>query len=75
VFNPHRQFEALRKSGGFRRFQAAIRRGEQSLQGDINPMLADYGSRSEAAQYSGREVGPEWRCPFHAQGDHDPASD
>jgi FPC/CPF motif-containing protein YcgG len=75
VFNPHRQFDRLRDTGEFRRFQQVIRRGEQELQGDINPMLADHGTRSEAVQYSGRQVDAGWTCPFHAHADHEPASD
>lgn len=64
VFNPHRQFEELKTAGRYPRFQQVIRAGERSLQGDLNPMLADFGDRSEAAQYSGRHVEPDWRCPF-----------
>ncbi|HEY7172043.1 MAG TPA: guanitoxin biosynthesis heme-dependent pre-guanitoxin N-hydroxylase GntA [Vicinamibacterales bacterium] len=66
VFNPHRQFEELRQSGRYRRFQRVIRDGETALQGGINPMLAEFGERSEASQYSGRRVEPGWQCPFHA---------
>jgi uncharacterized protein len=69
VFNPHEQFDRLKDSGRFPRLQQVIRQAEQQLQGDTNPMLADYGTRSEAAQYSGRRVGAEWKCPFHAHGD------
>jgi FPC/CPF motif-containing protein YcgG len=75
VFNPHRQFEALRAHGGYGRFQQVIRHGEQNLQGGINPMLADHGSRSEAVQYSGRQVEGPWRCPFHARASDDAAAD
>ena len=57
VFNPHGQFDRLRETGRYPRFQQVIRTAERSLQGDINPMLADFGSRSEASQYSGRQVG------------------
>jgi FPC/CPF motif-containing protein YcgG len=64
VFNAHRQFEQLKTSGQYARFQQVIRAGERSLQGDVNPMLADFGERSEAAQYSGRHVESDWRCPF-----------
>ena len=67
VFNPHHQFDHLRETGRYPRFQQVIRRAERSLQGDINPMLSDFGSRSEASQYSGRQVDDEWRCPFHAK--------
>jgi FPC/CPF motif-containing protein YcgG len=66
VFNPHRQFEELRQSGRYRRFQRLIREGETALQGGINPMLAEFGERSEASQYSGRRVEAGWECPFHA---------
>jgi FPC/CPF motif-containing protein YcgG len=75
IFNPHRQFERLREDGSYRRFQQVIRRGETELQGDVNPMLANFGSRSEAAQYSGRDVGAGWTCPFHTRAHDDPAQD
>ena len=64
VFNPHRQFDRLRESQRFSRFQHVIREAERNLQGSINPMLADFGDRSEASQYSGRRVAPDWKCPF-----------
>ena len=32
--------------------------------GSINPMLSDFGSGREAAQYSGRQVEPGWTCPL-----------
>ena len=66
VFNPHQQFDQLREVGLYSRFQRVIRDAELDLQGEINPMLSDFGERSEAPQYSGRQVGPEWRRPFHA---------
>jgi FPC/CPF motif-containing protein YcgG len=70
VFNPHRQFERLRQRGDFERFQRVIRERDARLQGDVNPMAADFGARSEAAQYSGRHVDDDWKCPFHP---HPPA--
>jgi len=66
VFNPHQQFDELRRTGRYRRFQHVIREGEAALQGGINPMLAEFGERSEASQYSGRRVESGWKCPFHA---------
>jgi FPC/CPF motif-containing protein YcgG len=69
VFNPHRQFDALRASGRYGRFQQVIRIAEQALQGGINPMLADHGVASEARQYSGRAVDSSWQCPFKPHGD------
>lgn len=70
VFNPHEQFERLRSDGKWKRMQQTIRERDKQLQGSINPMLSDFGERSEAAQYSGRSVGREWeppvgKCPFH----------
>jgi uncharacterized protein len=67
IFNPHAQFDRLRQSGQYGRFQEVVRGAERALQGGINPMLADFGERSEAPQYSGRQVDSEWRCPFHAR--------
>lgn len=75
VFNPHRQFDRLREEGSYTRFQRIIRSGEQALQGDVNPTLADYGARSEARQYSGRDVDAEWKCPFHAHPNDDAQPD
>ena len=65
VFNPHAQFEQLRRDGHFERLRDLIRARDIALQGSINPSLADFGERSEAAQYAGRDTteGP-WRCPF-----------
>jgi uncharacterized protein len=64
IFNPHRQFETLKADGRYPRFRDLIRAAETTLQGAVNPMVDDFGERSEAAQYSGRAVGAEWRCPF-----------
>jgi FPC/CPF motif-containing protein YcgG len=66
VFNPHAQFDRLRRDGRFNRLREAIRERDLALQGTINPSLADFGERSEARQYSGRDArGSDWRCPFH----------
>jgi FPC/CPF motif-containing protein YcgG len=65
VFNPHEQFDRLRADGRFDRLRNAVREREIALQGSLNPNLADFGEQSEARQYSGRAVEPEWRCPFH----------
>lgn len=65
VFNPQAQFTRLRADGRFGKLRAAIRDREVALQGNLNPNLADFGERSEARQYSGREVEADWRCPFH----------
>ena len=65
VFNLHWQFERLRKMGAYGNVRDKIRERDMELQGDTNPMLEDFGTKSEARQYSGRKVGEEWKCPFH----------
>ena len=77
LFNAHSQFDWLREEGGYVRVQEAIRRRERDLQGTLNPNLAEFGTSSEARQYSGRRAEPEWRCPFHtseASGQDDPGA-
>lgn len=64
VFNPHEQFEMLRSAGRFERMRDTIRRRDAEANGSVNPMVADHGERSEAAQYSGRFVPAGWRPPF-----------
>jgi uncharacterized protein YcgI (DUF1989 family) len=65
IFNPHAQFARLRASGRYERMQKVIRDKECALQGDINPALGEFGTASEARQYSGRLVPPDWTPPFH----------
>jgi len=64
VFNLHEQFEALRENGGFERMRDTIRRRDEELQGSVNPMVSDYGTASEARQYSGRQLEEGWEPPF-----------
>jgi FPC/CPF motif-containing protein YcgG len=75
VFNAHHQFEKLRGEGRYDRFQEVIRNRERDLQGSLNPNLADFGTSSEARQYSGRPVQEGWRCPFHGPPPDDPHND
>lgn len=65
AFNLHWQFEKLREMGTYYTVRDKIRERDTELQGNINPMLEDFGENSEARQYSGRKVGEEWKCPFH----------
>lgn len=64
VFNSHAKFRALRQAGLFDGIQHVVRARDTKLQGNINPMLANHGERSEAPQYSGRSVPSDWACPF-----------
>ena len=68
VFNLHSQFETLREDGRYDKMRAAIAERDLAYSGSSNPMLAGHGEASEARQYSGRQVGAQWRCPFSAQG-------
>lgn len=63
VFNFHDQFDAMKASGRYAKLQVSIRQRDIDLQGDINPVLAQFGEASEARQYSGKNGGG---CPFRA---------
>ncbi|MDB5385129.1 MAG: hypothetical protein JWM11_775 [Planctomycetaceae bacterium] len=65
VFNSHAQFEHLKSEGRWEKLQAVIRERDQKLQGSINPNLTDFGTTSEARQYSGRLIEANWSPPFH----------
>ncbi len=66
VFNLHAQFEQLREQGRYEKVRSLIRDRDRALAGSVNPMMDDFGSRSEARQYAGRAVEAGWKCPFHA---------
>lgn len=65
VFNLHDQFVKLREEGRYEKMRSTIVERDRKLAGSVNPMLARHGEVSEARQYSGREVDPDWQCPFH----------
>ncbi|MBT9566806.1 MAG: YqcI/YcgG family protein [Thiobacillus sp.] len=67
VFNLHDQFERLRDRGTYGSLRDAIMARDVALEGDGNPMLKQFGTVSEARQYSGRAVEDGWTCPFHAR--------
>lgn len=64
VFNLHQQFEKLREEGRYQRMRDTIMERDFKFAGSVNPMLASHGEQSAARQYSGREVGTDWECPF-----------
>ena len=68
VFNLHDQFEVLRAQGKYEGMREKIMVRDEALAGTRNPMLQRHGEASEARQYSGRAVEPEWRCPFRYAG-------
>lgn len=65
VFNPHEQFEELKEQGLYTGMKKQIRKRDLALQGSPNPMLEDFGTASEARQYAGRKLEPDWKCPFN----------
>lgn len=71
VFNLHSQFEQLRADGRYDKLRRAIVQRDVAYAGSPNSMLAVHGRSSEARQYSGRRVGPDWVCPFAPGGDGD----
>lgn len=73
VFNLHDQFERLREENRYEKLRTSILARDEQLAGSINPMLARHGEMSEARQYSGRQVGDEWACPYHRPAE-DPAA-
>jgi FPC/CPF motif-containing protein YcgG len=67
VFNLHDQFERLRAENRYETLRTSIIQRDVAVAGSPNPMLARHGESSEARQYSGRAVEPDWRCPFAAK--------
>jgi len=64
IFNLHAQFVRLREQQLYDKMRRQIMRRDIALAGSANPMLANHGDRSAARQYSGRELGEDWVCPF-----------
>lgn len=64
VFNPHVQFEDLREKGLYDKMKNIIRKRDKEFSGSVNPMLTDFGDRSEIFQYSGRTREIDEKCPF-----------
>ena len=54
VFNLHQQFEDMRRKGIFGKVRNLIRKKDLILQGSPNPMLSDFGEKSEIFQYLGK---------------------
>ena len=64
IFNPHAEFEKLRKSDRYTKMKEVVRKRDVEYSGSINPMLADFGEASEVYQYSGMQYNAEWTCPI-----------
>lgn len=64
VFNPHEQFEQLRKTNRYQKMKNVVRKRDMAYSGSVNPMLEDFGKSSEVYQYSGRQYDDTWQCPL-----------
>ena len=65
IFNPHRQFDALREKGNYTKIRDTIRKRDVAYAGSLNPMLQDFGEESEVLQYTSTKLNKEnWICPF-----------
>lgn len=64
VFNPHVQFENLRLKGVYKKVRDTIRMRDFKLQGSSNPMLKDFGDRSEVFQYLGKKYAENDSIPL-----------
>ena len=64
IFNPHAEFEKLRKLNRYEKLKGVVRKRDVIFSGSVNPMLDDFGNSSEAIQYSGKRHGNEWKCPL-----------
>ena len=64
VFNPHAEFEKLRKARRYEPMKQIVRKRDIEFSGSINPTLTDFGEASEVYQYSGVQHPPGWKCPL-----------
>ena len=67
VFNPHAQFEEMKKGARYEKMKTIVRKRDVVFSGSVNPMPTDFGEASEVYQYSGRNYDTNWKCPFIPQ--------
>lgn len=65
VFNPHAEFEKLRKANSYGKMKEIVRKRDRAFSGSVNPLLSDFGEASEVHQYSGVHHDTTWQCPLH----------
>ena len=65
VFNPHEEFERLKRAGRYESMKKVVRRRDEAYSGSVNPMLNDFGEAPEVFQYSGKHYDSIWKCPLH----------
>lgn len=64
VFNPHQEFERLRKANRYETMKRTVRKRDVNYSGSVNPMLTDFGEKPETRQYSGIHYKSDWKCPL-----------
>lgn len=64
IFNPHAEFEKLRKENRYNKMKNVVRDRDMVYSGSVNPMLQDFGEASEVFQYSGIRHSTDWKCPL-----------
>lgn|SRR5690606_15367871 len=64
VFNPHQEFERLRKTERYETMKRTVRKRDVAYSGSVNPMLTDFGDKPETRQYSGIHYKSDWKCPL-----------
>lgn len=64
VFNPHQEFERLRRQKRYEQMKNIVRKRDKLYSGSVNPMLKEFGEASEVYQYSGIEYDSQWQCPL-----------
>ena len=64
VFNPHQEFERLRRIKKYDHMKGTVRKRDILFSGSVNPMLTDFGEESEVFQYTGIQHKPGWVCPL-----------
>ncbi len=64
VFNIHEQFDILREQRKFENIRDVIRTKDEELNGSVNKMLEDFGNKTEALQYTGKQYDTNWKCPL-----------
>lgn len=77
VFNPHAEFEKLRKANRYEQIKKIVRNRDLNFSGSTNPMLRDFSEASEVFQYSGMQYSHDWKCPLidqHEANEHNPTS-
>ena len=65
VFNPHEEFERLKRTRRYESMKKVVRRRDEIYSGSVNPMLKDFGEAPEVFQYSGKKYDSKWKCPLH----------